>query len=92
MADTGHDDKYPPTPNADGADGCDADPDAGSDGRGGTVPRSGSATVYVDLSTELYHSKEAHAGPDPAAFTRDQAERFSYRACTDCFDSRGGRL
>lgn len=63
------------------------DPD---DGPGGVVPRSGSSTVYVDLSTRFYHAREEHAGPDPAAFTRDQAERFNYRACPDCFDCGSG--
>lgn len=66
------------------ADAADSDTDA-DDGRGGIVPRSGSSTVYVDLSTGIYHAREEHTGPDPAAFTRDQAEHFSYRACPDCF-------
>lgn len=56
-----------------------------SDARGGVVPRCGSSTVYVDLSSGVYHAREAHAGPEPAAFTRGQAEQFSYRACPDCF-------
>lgn len=72
-------------PDGDGGDVEDTD-----DGPGGVVPRSGSSTVYVDLSTRLYHAREEDAGPDPAAFTRDQAERFSYRACPDCFDGGHG--
>lgn len=72
-------------PDDDGDDVEDTD-----DGPGGIVPRSGSSTVYVDLSTRLYHASEDHAGPDPAAFTRDQAERFSYRACPDCFNCGSG--
>lgn len=43
-------------------DGTPAD-----DERGGVMPRSGSSSVYVDLETGLYHARETHAGPDPAA-------------------------
>lgn len=68
-----------------------ADGDADPDGElGDDLPSSASSTVYVDLSTRLYHALEDHAGPDPAAFTRNQAERFSYRACPDCFNSGSG--
>lgn len=80
------DDISPSSSSEDYDDAADSDTDA-EDRLGGIVPHSGSSTVYVDLSAEFYHAREEHTGPDPAAFTRDQAERFSFRACLECFDS-----
>lgn len=85
MAANGRGDKYPPAPHPAAAGDSD-DPDAGSDGPGGTVPRSGSSTVYVDLPSGEYHADESHATADPAAFTRKQADRFGYSPCGECFD------
>lgn len=89
MAANGRGDKYPPAPNLDAAGDGDA-PDAGSDGPGGTVPRSGSSTVYVDLAAGVYHAEVEAAGTDPSAFTRKQADRFGFTTCSDCFEICGG--
>lgn len=86
MAANGRSDKYPPAPHSSASDDSDADSDDGRDGPGGTVPRSGSSTVYVDLAAGVYHDSERHATADPAAFTRNQADRFGCSPCPDCFD------
>jgi len=53
---------------------------------GAEAERQGHAkTVYVDLETGLFHTIERHAGDEPMAFTRTQAERFGYDACPDCY-------